>query len=649
MISRLKKGLLRRFRVGRDRFNPQIKSTVRSFADLHAVSKSNDILLLKGRLPGFVYGSFRNVAAHRFQVEMPVKTVRLSLIAEYNEVLNFNHIAIWAKDGNNRLYKVDNGYQCEMSSVSNVLPDPNLAMLGDGANSVSAHSKREIKPWWKVEFERVHHVAFIEFFNRKDKWGIRSKSLVISCLNENNKVVFQAGNIIKKGAQHAFYDWALPLLEKSSDFLSSIDLKTQANEIEERFVEYLTDKANDSDKRSSLLTCLQKSQTLIENNTPDLPNELDKALVVKVPAETKYLRVIGFRRKLMRPVRLNIRVGEVTSTLSEQQDPDFIETHFLMNKCIWTLQHPHIFSVPIELKGGIQEVKLWCDDFYSGDAFVQRQIQVSTDNKIWNTIESTLERFTARLALLSAQEWLLGEAWDSVFVEQLGHFLATYRMSQARTVKPLLRVNRDLLPSFYEGVKRGGNSARFLAPVIYTRHGLTIPFEHIDSTFLADRMKRFTNFLEQNLNLQAFPCYGTLLGIHRDGDFLPHDDDIDLAVIVDLPADTDYLDATKQWADTLRQLGIPCRPPTPTSLNLHCYFEDFDMDLFLIYRISGKPNLVWTHMEGYQTREVKRSLLEPISTLHFCGHEFYAPAKIEAFLEDRYGKGWVTPDPTFEL
>jgi hypothetical protein len=62
-----------------------------------------------------------------------------------------------------------------------------------------------------------------------------------------------------------------------------------------------------------------------------------------------------------------------------------------------------------------------------------------------------------------------------------------------------------------------------------------------------------------------------------------------------------------------------------------------------------KSNAVWTHMEGYQTREVKRSLLEPQSTQHFCGYDFYAPAKIEAFLEDRYGKGWSKPDPTFEL
>ncbi|WP_460312404.1 LicD family protein [Aliiglaciecola aliphaticivorans] len=645
----MKKGLSRRIRLGRDKFKAQKNSKLMSFSDLYSVKQSKDALLLKSGLPGFVYGPFRNVAAHRFHVEMPVKAVRLSLIAEYNEVLNFNHIAIWARDDNNKLYKVTSDYECQMSSVSKVLPDPTQAMLGDGANSVSVHSKREIKPWWIVKFDKVHHVAFIEFYNRKDKWGVRSKSMLLSCLNEKDKIVFQAGNVIKKGAKQAFYDWGLPLLEKCTDFLNSKGLKNQATEIEQKFVEYLTDNTIDAEKRASLLTCLQKCQTLIESDTPDLPNELDKALVVTVPADAKYLRVIGYRRKLMRPVTLKVRLDGSTSTLLEEHDPDFMEAHFQNNKCIWTLQHPHIFNIPVESKGDIKKVELWCDDFYSGDAFVQRQIQVSADNKTWQTIESTFERFAARLALLTAQEWLLGETWDHVFVEQLGHFLATYRMSQARTVKPLLRANRDLLPSFYEGVERGGNSASFLPPVIYTRHGLTIPFEHIDSAFLADRMKRFTNFLDENLNLQAFPCYGTLLGIHRDGDFLPHDDDIDLAVIVDLPADTDYLDATKQWAETLRQLGVPCRPPTPTSLNLHCYFEDFDMDLFMIYRIPDKPNLVWTHMEGYQTREVKRSLLEPISTLEFCGHEFYAPAKIEAFLEDRYGKGWVTPDPTFEL
>jgi len=89
--------------------------------------------------------------------------------------------------------------------------------------------------------------------------------------------------------------------------------------------------------------------------------------------------------------------------------------------------------------------------------------------------------------------------------------------------------------------------------------------------------------------------------------------------------------------------------PTPSSLNMHCYFEDFDMDLFFIYRIADKPKKVWTHMEGYKTREVNRALFEPLTTLEFKGATFNIPGKVEGFLKDRYGPGWVTPDPTFEL
>jgi predicted nucleotidyltransferase len=630
-------------------FDSNSTSPPRTYQDLKALRDVKDALLLKSRLPGFVFGLFRNVAAKRFKIDMPLRTIKLSLIAEYKEILHFNHIAIWARDGRGELYRINEGYKCEMSSVSATLPDPEQAMLGSGANSVSVHSKRELKPWWQIQFEKVHHVEFIELYNRKDEWGSRTKSLVVTGWAESGIKVYQGGWVIKAGVSKSFYESGLPLLERCHDYLCEHGMTSQAKKLEGQFVGWITSKQTSETQKHKLLDLLRDTQIKIQRNTPDISGTEANPHIFRVPVGTTQVRVIGYRRKMPRPVALCVSIGGEKLTLSEATDNRYVEQHYKDVEQVWTLQHAHVFylDVPSLVKGG--EVSCWYADFYSGDAFVQRSIQTSKDGKEWLTIETTIDYLAARLALISAQEWLLGEIWSESFVKQLGHFLATFRMSQARTVKPLLRANRQFLPSFYEGVKAGGGTSQFLPPVVYTRHGLTIPFEYIDSDFLANRMKRFIDFLDAKLGLKAFPCYGTLLGIHRDGDFLPHDDDIDLAVVVDLPQGTNYLDATKQWAVALGEFGVLSRPPTPSSLNLHCYFEDFDMDLFFVYRIPGKSDNVWTHMEGYQVREVERSLLEPLSTLNFCGYDFYAPAKIEAFLEDRYGKGWSKPDPTFEL
>jgi len=174
-----------------------------------------------------------------------------------------------------------------------------------------------------------------------------------------------------------------------------------------------------------------------------------------------------------------------------------------------------------------------------------------------------------------------------------------------------------------------------------------VPFKELDSDFLAKRTYEFASFIKQTFGLDAFPCYGTLLGMYRDNDFLPHDDDIDLAVVVDLEEGKTANESTREWIDRIEAYGMKCRLPSQNSSNFHVYFSDCDMDLFIMHRVKKKK--IHTHMEHYVLKDIDRSLIEPLTTFEFKGYEFNAPHKIEAFLERRYGKGWTVPDPTFEI
>ncbi|GAB5385444.1 MAG: hypothetical protein Alis3KO_25670 [Aliiglaciecola sp.] len=537
-----------------------------------------------------------------------------------------------------------------MSSHIDSLPEASQAIKGDESNTVSIHSKRELKPWWKLEFDQPQYVEFIEFYNRKDKWGVRSKTLYLEASDTENKVVAKAGRVTLTTITQAFCVDAISLLLMCESYMSHD--KQLAAEFQQFLVllfDYLADSEVDPSKKHNLIETSTKLNWKIAEPTPDLGANQKQSNAIQLPEQSQYLRIIGYRRKLPRPVSVFVKYAGKIVQLNEQDKSNFIDQHFELKKTIWSLQHPHIFELKDKDLSQSDTLEMWVSDYYSGDAFVQRMVQTSEDGENWITVESTLPNLAARLALLSVQEWLQGQQWNASFVEQLGHFLATYRMSQARTIKPLMRDNRSLLPILYRAVDEGGKSASFIPPVRYTRHGLTVPFEFHNSNFLAQRMQGFCQFLKKTFNLDAFPCYGTLLGLYRDGDFLPHDDDIDLAVIVDLPAGLTYRQATEAWAEELKKHGVMCRPPTPKSLNLHCYYDDFDMDLFFIYRMQEPEDCVWTHMEGYQVRKVKRDLFEPLTHFEFFGMQFNVPHQIENFLEDRYGKGWVTPDPTFEL
>ena len=600
------------------------------------------------RLPGFVYGPLRNIGSTFFRVNSRVSTVQLELINENPEILNFNFLAFWIENEEGNLIRYEGSVICEMSSVVEVLPDPKACLRGDERNTVSVHSKREIRPWWKATLPEPRKIAYVEFCNRKDVWGVRSRGMIFRAFDTHGKCIFRHSKVIKKDAFQAFSEQGAYTLNSCSNYLSEQGYTELCDSVNSLFTKWLKSKHTNEAHREELLSLLSAADEIIRVATPDMAGTKEEGLEFTVPKGTKYFRVIAFSQKATRDLEMFIDNNGTTSSLRTSHTEVLDPCIFDAKRRNWLLQGVHIFKHKLDISRE-SDITVWHGGYYSSSAFVQRIIQTSKDGKSWRTIESTLETMLARLQLLEIMEWLLGSKWSKEFTHQLGHFMSTYRISHARAVKGLFKTQRELLPIFFEGIDSGAQSAKFLPRVTYARHGLVVPLKEIDSEFLALRMKRFCDFIKSCFGLDAFLCYGTLLGIYRDGDFLPHDDDVDLAVIVDLPEGETYRSESENWLEKFEQEGVKCRLPTPTSLNMHCYFEDFDMDLFFIYRIPKKQKSVWTHMEGYKTREVKRDLFEPLSPIDFKGFSFNTPGNIEGFLQDRYGLGWVTPDPTFEL
>lgn len=83
----------------------------------------------------------------------------------------------------------------------------------------------------------------------------------------------------------------------------------------------------------------------------------------------------------------------------------------------------------------------------------------------------------------------------------------------------------------------------------------TLPSEITRDGALADLRDIQRVFTKHNVPL--FVTYGALLGIHRDGDFIPYDDDIDLCVV-----DTIDYPTRKAIGHTLLDLGFDTQPIT---------------------------------------------------------------------------------------
>ena len=148
-----------------------------------------------------------------------------------------------------------------------------------------------------------------------------------------------------------------------------------------------------------------------------------------------------------------------------------------------------------------------------------------------------------------------------------------------------------------------------------------------------------------SIGVPFFLAYGTLLGIVRDGDLLPHDKDMDVGLAWDVPRNelikrlitygfsipSTTLRATE--ADRAWQISVV---HVETGIAIDLFFFKPDGRILLSgFNHAGQP-LLWSFRAfGLQT-------------IPFLGEQWAAPSPPEQFLEDIYGKNWRAPDIYFD-
>lgn len=143
----------------------------------------------------------------------------------------------------------------------------------------------------------------------------------------------------------------------------------------------------------------------------------------------------------------------------------------------------------------------------------------------------------------------------------------------------------------------------------------------------------------------AFPAYGTLLGAVRQGGFIAHDTDADVAYVSDLDHPVDLVRESFRLQRVLQDQGHEITRHSGAAFKVQVRAADGTvrgLDVFAGALVDGHLMMMGELFTPYE-----RDWLLPLRTVELEGRTFPAPADPERLLATIYGPSWRVPDPAF--
>ncbi len=145
--------------------------------------------------------------------------------------------------------------------------------------------------------------------------------------------------------------------------------------------------------------------------------------------------------------------------------------------------------------------------------------------------------------------------------------------------------------------------------------------------------------------VDPFLAYGTLLGAVREGDFIGHDNDIDLGYVSRERHPVDVVRESFRLERRLECAGLPVERYSGAGFKVLVRDgagQQRWIDVFGGFWSGDRLALM-----GELLTPFEREWLLPLGSVELAGETFPAPARPERLLEAMYGPGWRVPDPTF--
>ena len=164
-------------------------------------------------------------------------------------------------------------------------------------------------------------------------------------------------------------------------------------------------------------------------------------------------------------------------------------------------------------------------------------------------------------------------------------------------------------------------------------------FSEIEKIKLVKEMKDIEVFFKDELELDVYPIYGTLLGMVRDDDFIGWDTDVDMAYLSKCNTNKAVLNEFNMICKFLEEKKLLLtRIKTASHLHVWSPNKGLRIDLWISWMDNkGKYHLVWT-ISG----EMDSSIILPFKTIQFKNYTFLQINNPEQYLNEAY-HNWRIP------
>jgi len=148
-------------------------------------------------------------------------------------------------------------------------------------------------------------------------------------------------------------------------------------------------------------------------------------------------------------------------------------------------------------------------------------------------------------------------------------------------------------------------------------------------------------------SIPFFLLWGTLLGVVRDGELIPHDKDLDVGLNWDV-------DRQKVFKALLASNKFALLENTISSPNTRWCIGIYHKETNIVVDLSFfKTKVKYFYCGIDKAGELNKPILSKvpkfdISSMQWKGEKWPVPANPERFLADVYGDGWRKPDPNFD-
>ncbi|MGQ0463765.1 MAG: methyltransferase domain-containing protein [Sporichthyaceae bacterium] len=183
---------------------------------------------------------------------------------------------------------------------------------------------------------------------------------------------------------------------------------------------------------------------------------------------------------------------------------------------------------------------------------------------------------------------------------------------------------------------------------VFSRKGrlqLSKSLDEAWQTEVLDFYGKLRTTVKDALGLDLFVMYGSLLGAVREGGFIGHDDDFDVAAIVDASTGPEAIEQLKKLAFALIDAGYDVEGRRTA---VHVHHRDnpkLRIDIFHLYFDAAGVLQFAFGVAG--NKDVTKESWQGLAEQTFGPSSVLVPVNGEAMCETVYGDGWRVPNPGF--